>query len=324
MDNYKVIKYTHDFYNEWNDFIKNSKNGTFLFYRDFMDYHKDRFEDFSLLVFKKEKLVAVLPANKVGQKIYSHQGLTYGGLILPNSISFKNALEIIYNILKFLCDNNINTFIFKQLPKIYNKKHSDEMDYFLFMLNAKVFRKDVSMVVQLSNKLEYSSLRKRKLKLATKIGLKFLIETDMASFWNEILIPNLHKTYKVKPVHSLSEINKLRDQFPNNIKQYNVYFENELVAGCTIFETEKVAHIQYVSTKKEKNIGALDFLIDQLLTKVYNNKTCFDFGISNENEGRNINLGLLNWKQSFGASPLVHDFYEVETKNHQLLNGIFI
>lgn len=323
MDNYKVIKYSPAFYNEWNDFVKNSKNGTFLFYRNFMDYHKDRFEDFSLIVFKNEKLVAALPANKVGQKIYSHQGLTYGGLILPDHIPFKNTLEIIYNVLKFLCDNNFDTLIFKQLPKIYNKRHSDEMDYFLFMLDAKVYRKDVSMVIQLSNKLEYSSLRKRKLKLATKIGLKFVEETDMTSFWNEVLTPNLYKTYKVKPVHSLSEISRLRNLFPNNIKQYNVYFENELMAGCTIFETEKVAHIQYVSTKKEKHIGALDFLIDELLIKVYNNKTYFDFGISNENEGRNINLGLLNWKQSFGASPLIHEFYEVETKNHQLLNDIF-
>src|SRR5690606_25668428 len=131
--------------------------------------------------------------------------------------------------------------------------------------------------------------RKRKIKLATKIGLKFLVETDMTSFWNEVLTPNLYKTYKVKPVHSLSEISSLRKLFPNNIKQYSVYFENELVAGCTIFETEKVAHIQYVSTKKEKDIGALDFLIDELLTKVYKNKPYFDFGISNENEGRNIN-----------------------------------
>lgn len=324
MDNYIVIKYSPDFYNAWNDFIKNSKNGTFLFHRDFMEYHKDRFQDFSLLVLRNDKLVAVLPANKLGQKIYSHQGLTYGGLILSGDISFKNALEIIYNILKFLCNNNFNTFVFKQLPNIYNKKYSDEMDYFLFILNAKVIRKDVSMVIQLSDKLKYSSLRKRKLKLALKTGLKFILEADMTSFWNEILTPNLHKTYKVKPVHSLSEINRLHNQFPNNIKQYNVYFENELVAGCTIFETEKVAHIQYVATKKEKNIGALDFLIDQLISKVYKNKQYFDFGISNENEGRNINLGLINWKQSFGASPLVHDFYEVETKKYKLLNDIFI
>jgi hypothetical protein len=60
-----------------------------------------------------------------------------------------------------------------------------------------------------------------------------------------------------------------------------------------------------------------------LITTIYNDKVYFDFGISNENEGKNINLGLLNWKQSFGASPIVHDFYEIDTANHQLLNSVF-
>src|SRR4051794_12547716 len=102
MDNYKVITYTPSFYNEWNDFILNSKNGTFLFHRDFMDYHKDRFEDYSLLVFKKEKLVAVLPANKVDREIYSHQGLSYGGVILNKDIKLKHVIGVFENLLKYL------------------------------------------------------------------------------------------------------------------------------------------------------------------------------------------------------------------------------
>src|SRR5690606_16173620 len=97
MDNYKVIKYTPSFYNEWNDFIKNSKNGTFLFHRDFMDYHNDRFEDHSLLVFKNEKLVAVLPANKKEGDLHSHQGLTYGGLILTEAVKLNQVVEIFKN-----------------------------------------------------------------------------------------------------------------------------------------------------------------------------------------------------------------------------------
>ena len=58
-----------------------AKNSTFLFHRDFMDYHQDRFDDYSLLIFKKEKLIAVFPANKIDEILYSHQGLSYGGLV---------------------------------------------------------------------------------------------------------------------------------------------------------------------------------------------------------------------------------------------------
>jgi len=42
----EVIKYTSDKNEEWNEFIQKSKNGTFLFYRDFIEYHQDRFESF--------------------------------------------------------------------------------------------------------------------------------------------------------------------------------------------------------------------------------------------------------------------------------------
>jgi uncharacterized protein (DUF486 family) len=42
---------------------------------------EDRFQDYSLLIFEEDKLIAVLPANRVGETVYSHQGLTYGGLV---------------------------------------------------------------------------------------------------------------------------------------------------------------------------------------------------------------------------------------------------
>ena len=76
MKNYSVKQYQESDYTNWNSFIGQAKNATFLFHRDFMEYHKDRFEDFSLMIFEGEKLVAVLPANRVGDIVFSHQGLT--------------------------------------------------------------------------------------------------------------------------------------------------------------------------------------------------------------------------------------------------------
>ncbi|WP_246041017.1 GNAT family N-acetyltransferase [Flavivirga rizhaonensis] len=288
-----------------------------------MEYHSDRFTDFSLLIFHNEKLIAMLPANIEEQTLYSHKGLSYGSLILPDKISFQNVLECVCNLLKFLSENNIDTFVFKQLPKIYNLRPSDEVDYFLFILKAKLFRKDVSMAIPLANKLEISNLRKRRLKLAKSSDLNFISNGDIASFWNEILTPNLKSKFDVEPVHTLLEITKLHERFPDHIKQYNVYFEDELFAGCTVFETKNVAHAQYISTKNN-NKGALDYLIDQLISNVYKNKVYFDFGISNENQGMNVNEGLLQWKQSFGASSVVHDFYEIEVANYTLLKEVLI
>ena len=78
---YKVKTYKSSDKNTWNNFVLESNQDTFLFQRDFMDYHSDRFIDYSLMVYKNDKVIALLPANRVDDTLYSHQGLTYGGLI---------------------------------------------------------------------------------------------------------------------------------------------------------------------------------------------------------------------------------------------------
>ena len=324
MDTYKIVKYDSNHFSIWNDFVSVSKNATFLFHRDFMEYHQDRFEDYSLLIYYKNKLVALLPANIKESTIYSHQGLSYGGLILPDKIDFSSVLNVFYSVLKFLSENNINKLIIKQFPDIYLNKPSGELEYFLFILKANLFRRDVSLVIDLEKEITYSKLRKREINRAKRENLKFGEHEDFSLFWNEILTPNLHESYGVLPVHTLVEINKLKEKFPNHIKQFNVFDGDKILAGCTIFETKNVAHLQYISTNKAVKKGALDHLIHQLITTVYAGKKYLDFGTSNENEGKQINLGLLKWKQSFGASPIVHDFYEVDVENYTLLKTIMI
>ena len=324
MKAYNIIKYSNKYYDDWNDFVSNSKNATFLFHRDFMDYHKDRFEDFSLLVYKQKKLIALLPANIEGIKLYSHQGLSYGGLLLPYKISFEDVLFGFYELLKFLDTYKLEHLVIKQTPRIYYRQPSDELDYLLFILHAELYRRDLSMVIPVRNEMSFSTLRKRQLKLAKMNDLKLIEEHDFSNFWNDVLVPNLAEKFDASPVHSLYEIARLKKYFPNNIKQYSIYLNENIVAGCVIFETKEVAHVQYISTLKNSNLGALDYLVHELLVEIYQGKKYFDFGISNENNGRNINNGLLNWKQSFGAFPVVHDFYEIDISNYSNLNDVLL
>jgi hypothetical protein len=150
-------------------------------------------------------------------------------------------------------------------------------------------------------------------------------EKDFKQFWNTILIPNLSEKHQAKPIHSLEEITKLRTMFPDNIKQFNVYHNNIIVAGATIFETAGVAHCQYISKfEKKQDLNSLDFLFDFLIHKQFSKKRFFDFGSSNEEEGQKLNGGLTYWKESFGASTIVHDFYEVQTANYYKLDNVVI
>jgi len=325
MNDYKVVKYTSVHYLEWNSFVSQSKNGTFLFHRDFMEYHKDRFEDFSLLIYIKNKLVALLPANKVGDVIYSHQGLTYGGLLLGDTTKFKTVLLLFQTLLKYFDSEGFYALKIKVIPNIYVKQPNDELLYILFLLQATLLKRDSLSVLNLKDRPKLSSDRKAGGKRGFKNGLVIKEVDTFDEFWNEILVRNLENKHQVLPVHTLKEIEFLKSKFPKNIRQFNVYNKEQIVAGTTIFETEQVAHSQYISGNENKNrLGSLDFLHLHLIETVFKDKKYFDFGISNENMGLHVNQGLQYWKEGFGARMVTQDFYEIKTKNYNLLNDVLV
>lgn len=325
MKNYSIRRYTIDDYALWNNFISSAKNATFLFHRDFMEYHSDRFQDFSLLVFEGEKLVSVLPANKVENTLFSHQGLTYGGFVFESKIKLGEVIAITKAVLEFLNQNDITTFQVKLIPSIYNTFFSEEIEYAVFLLDAKLIRRDCLSVIDLTKPFAVTKTRKESIRRGEKNNLVIKEELEFDLFWNEILIPNLAKKYNSKPVHTAEEISKLQQKFPKNIRHFNVYHENKIVAGTTVFITETVAHPQYISGNEQKNeLGGLDFLYNHLIIEVFKDKNFFDFGPSHEENGRKINEGILFWKESFGAKTTVQDYYEVKTSNYALLENVLI
>jgi hypothetical protein len=323
VKNYTVRRYQESDYLYWNTFIGQAKNATFLFHRDFMDYHKDRFEDYSLMVFEAEKLVAVLPANRVENVVYSHQGLTYGGLVYQEKLKLASVILVFKAVLLYLCENEIAKIQIKTLPSIYHNKPAEELNYALFLAEAQLIRRDTLAVIDLSKPFQFSKIRRRGIQKGSDNKLIIREESDFETFWNEILIPNLELKHNAEPVHSLNEIRLLKSHFNKNIRQFNVYYNDKIVGGTTIFESENVVHCQYISKyEKGEDLGSLDFLYDHLINTVFADKRYFDFGISNENQGKTLNDGLSYWKESFGASTIAHDFYEVETIKHSKLDNV--
>jgi len=321
----EVKKYTDNDRSRWNDFLQSSKNSSFLFNRDFMEYHKDRFQDHSLIVEEDGKILAMLPANKgTDRSIVSHGGLTYGGFIFAKETKLTEALHYIAEALKFLEAVEIKTVVYKSIPRFYNSVGSDEIDYALFLLKAELIRRDTAFAINQSDKLSLQVRRLRSIKKAIKENVEVREEKDFSLFWNEILTPNLLSRFDRKPVHSLEEISLLASRFPTNIRQFNAYHNGMIMAGATIFETPLVAHAQYISASEEgRKNGAIDHLFNELIETHFKHKNYFDFGIANENEGRKINMGLLDWKEGFGGRTFCHDFHQINTSHYtELFNVI--
>ncbi|NNK88381.1 MAG: GNAT family N-acetyltransferase [Flavobacteriaceae bacterium] len=321
---YSIERYTASNETLWNGFVSKAKNATFLFYRNFMDYHANRFHDHSLMIRKGDNLMALFPANQDENMIWSHGGLTYGGLILLPEIRLSDVIYGFQGVLQYYQALGIHELRVKTIPQIYHRQPSDEIDYLMFKLEANRYRCDCLSVVS-PTRLKYSRDRKQGIKRGNKNGLKVIEVSDFEEFWSQILIPNLESKHQSRPVHTLDEIRLLKTRFPEQIRQFNVYDSGGIiVAGTTIFDTERVARSQYISGNTEKNnLGSLDLLHDYLLREVFPSKPYFDFGKSNEDEGRTINEGLLYWKEGFGARSVAHDYFSVDPAMHVKLNGVF-
>lgn len=316
MTNYTVKKYLKSDYNIWNEFIAQAKNATFLFHRDFMEYHEDRFEDFSLLVFEEEKLKAILPANKREKSVYSHQGLTYGGLVFSAKLNAEKVVAIIETVLIFFKENQIQTFYYKPIPGFYLPEGNQDIDFFLFKKGAILDHKEMNLAVNLNLPLKISKSKMKHFRRIENLDLDIVEEEDLQPFWEEILEPRLLQKFNAKPVHSKEEITLLKSRFPENIKQFSVYQNDEIIAGITIFETENVVKSQYGATsRKGEEVRALDFLFINLIHKYkQKGKHFFDMGIVNEDNELGYNSGLLKQKEELGCAVYNQDFYKIEIK----------
>ena len=304
----QTIKYVDNKRLEWDNFVKGSKNGHFFFYRDYMEYHSDRFHDFSLIIYNdKGNIMALLPANIDGDTVISHGGLTFGGFVCDSKMTAAKMLDVFASVKQFLKNAGVRMFIYK-----YNKYPSDEAIYALFRNNAKLYRRDVSFSIYLPDRLPYRYTRKSEIKKGYKHQYS-LHESSKYGEYIALLDKILIKYHGNHPVHSADELRMLAEKFPNNIKLYTAEKNGRIEAGTVIFLQAGVVHTQYLANSDEgRKTGALDCLLDWLITDVYKDKIWFDFGISCEQEGRYLNEGLAAQKEGFGARAVVHDFYRIE------------
>ncbi len=306
-------QYSADHKNVWNQYVEKALNGTFLFNRNYMDYHSDRFVDNSLLIYRESKLYCLLPANRVSNILYSHQGLTYGGFIVDSKVSILGLIEVVNELKVFLKNYGIQKVIYKPVPFVYASTPAQDDLYALYRAtDLKLIARNLSSSIYLCNKIKFTESRKSGIRKSRIRNLSVSESENFEAFW-DILESNLQSKYSVKPVHSLAEIKLLKSRFPENIKLF-VVADNELILGGTILYVMcDVVRTQYISASLEgKENGALDLLFDFLINSQYSNFRIWDFGQSTEGDGQVLNEQLVFQKEGFGGRGVVFDTYQFE------------
>lgn len=309
----EIRRYRREDKELWNSFVSKARNATFLFDRNYMDYHADRFDDNSFMFYHKGKLKAVLPANVAGDTLYSHQGLTYGGLLLDKKATVEDVLECFDSLNSWLRENGISKVVYKALPWIYQRYPSEEDLYALtWKCKAQLISRNIASTIVIDNKLKFAESRKSGIRKALSLNIEVGESNDVDGFWH-VLEDNLGNRYNAKPVHTASEMKLLMSRFPNNIRLYVAKMNGEIVGGTLIYVTPQVVHTQYISASVEgKKHGALDLLFDYIINKVYANCRYFDFGKSTEQGGAYLNEPLIFQKEGFGGRGVCYDWYQWE------------
>ncbi len=294
----------------WNTFIYNSKNGIFMFDRNFMEYHKDRFSDNSLLFYDEDKLIAIFPASIKDGILSSHGGLTYGGFITGNDMKQHHMNDCLSALKEYAAVNGIKEIIYKHIPHIYHKQPAEEDVYSLFYNGAQILKVEASTTINLHQPLKMPKGRKAQVGRARREGVEIKETDDFETFLeleNQVL-----QRHKTSAVHKPSELHLLQSRFPQNIKLLGAFYKGKLIAGTILFIYDNAIHTQYMAANDTaREIGALDLTIATVIETYKDSKDWLDFGISTEEGGHYLNEGLIAQKEGFGGRTNIYQTWKI-------------
>ena len=309
---FEIRQYSQEAAKEWNAFVVQSKNGTFLFDRNYMDYHGKRFADFSLMFYQDGTLLAVLPANRDGESLISHGGLTYGGLVMCDKLTAFETLVLFAELNDWLRCKGVKHVVYKPVPHIYHTIPSEEDLYALTReCGAQLTTREISSTIAMSSRLKWCRDRRYGINKARNNNVEVVADSDdWENFW-QVLDENLMHNHGVRPIHSLDEIKLLKSRFPHNIVLYVAQKDGKTIGGTVLYVTRQVVHAQYISANKTgKHLRVIDAIYDQVLNEDFTDFKYFDFGKSTENHGHMLNESLIYQKEGFGGRAICYDTYE--------------
>ena len=305
----------------WDNFVSSANNGTLFHTRRFLSYHPEgRFNDHSLEFYKKGKLVGVFPAAIVetenGRTLVSHPGASVGSFVVPEDLAFADAMEMVNQLVEYSKRENFDSIKLTQTPTIYSKRLSHYIDFALKKNNFQYTKREISSVLFLEKSIDenltkFKSTHRTAVRKAEKSGIVVKQTDDFSSFY-KILKKNLSIRHNVTPTHSIDELMRLKDLFPDKIHLFGAFVEHKMVAGVVNFiATENVVLAFYISHDEDyqeaRPINLLFYKIfEWAITQKY---SVFDFGIFTVNE--EPNMGLARFKENFGASGQFRDTLEI-------------
>ena len=319
---FTLHRYINQNESRWDQFVSSGNNGTLFHLRKFLNYHpKDRFQDHSILIEKKQNLFSVLPAAELivdGKRILvSHPGSTVGSFVVPENLSIADAMSMSEALVTYVKENNFSGIRITLPPTLYQRRLSNYMDFSFFKQGFTYSKRDVTSILFLEDSLDknlakFKSSHLRAVRNAQEKGVNVCQSNDFDSFYH-ILEQNLKIRHGVSPTHTLAELKNIHALFPDRVNLFAAFVKDVMVAGVVNFVVnDHVVLAFYISHDEAyQEFRAVNLLFYSIFDwAIQQGFRIYDFGTFTVNEEPNMGLG--RFKENFGASGIFRDTIELK------------
>jgi len=309
--------YAPDDERRWDDLVESSWNGTFLHTRGYLSCTDERIADVSLVIEEgKGQLLGVLPAGVHASDrtmVESHPGVAYGGIVHRGELTGLRMLAAVEAVVDRYYHDGWRTLRYKPVPHIYHRVAAADDLYALYRLGASRSRCDVASVVDLHDRLPSSGRRARSLRKAQRAGVEVMRGAEYLDALWAVVSERLSEKFAAEPLHDANALARVQALFPDRVECVVGVLDGGVVAGVTVFRTDRVDHAQYIAAdERGYRAAALDAVLAACLDAGEQSAArWFSFGNSTTYGGRVFNEGLFAYKSGYGAGTVVHDSFDL-------------
>ncbi|MHA2601009.1 MAG: GNAT family N-acetyltransferase [Candidatus Thorarchaeota archaeon SMTZ1-83] len=315
----EVIEYEEKHRERWEEFVERSNNGTIFHRMKFLDYHpKGRFQNRHFLIEERDRIVSVFPgaeeAAPEGRMLVSHPGASYGGFVVSEDLGVRGSIAVVKRLFNSLRERGFKKVVLTQPPVIYQKILTNYIDFAVWICGGTYLRRELSAVIEVSEDplLTFRTAARTAVRKSIKSGVKVRESQDYERFY-EILRKNLRMRHNVTPTHSLDELLRLTELFPERIRLFCAYLGEEPIGGIVSFIcNQRVVLAFYISHIEEyQSYRPVNLLIYELLKWLrQSGHRYLDLGTFTLK--MEPDFGLARFKENFKARGLFRDTLVIE------------
>jgi hypothetical protein len=240
---------------------------------------------------------------------------SYGGLFVRDGLSFKKHADAWTCFMAWMTMRGLTAARFTYPPSVYSSELPDTV-FFLSRYNGfKEVRSLYSSVVLTANGSKFDPSLRTHIRQAERNNLKFSELDDLSDAYG-LLVEN-KKKFNQLPVHSKTELERLRKLFPDKALFFGAFLPDATLVSATFVLVCKpgVWLFFYIMTSETgRSVRAVPWMLDQVFKKAKTQQVrLIDFGVSHETDTPNPmdpKFSLIQFKENFGAKGCMRQTLE--------------